>query len=101
MYRMFLTVLAFVFAPLAYAADVAEQIGLFAALIEGLSSNSMLLVGIAAVLELVLRLVPSKKPLSILVVAAAIVKGLAKLFVVLDNLLDKLLPQNAESKDKE
>jgi hypothetical protein len=46
----------------------------------------------------VLRLLPTKKPLSIAHVVAAVVKGLAKILNKLAEILDKVLPQNSEEK---
>lgn len=51
------------------------------------------------VLEFVFRLLPTKKPLSVLHVVASVVKGLAAILTKLSSLLDKILPQNSEEKE--
>jgi hypothetical protein len=48
---------------------------------------------VAVVLELILRVVPSAKPLSLLYAAAAILKGVGSILVKAGELLDKVLPQ--------
>ena len=60
--------------------------------VEGMSAT------IAVVLEFVLRLLPTKKPLSIAHVVAAVVKGLAKILTKIAEILDSVLPQNSEEK---
>jgi anaerobic C4-dicarboxylate transporter len=51
------------------------------------------------VLEFVFRLLPTKKPLSVLRIVASVVKGLAAILSKLSNLLDKILPQNSQDKE--
>ena len=48
---------------------------------------------VAVVLEIVLRLIPSKAPLSILHVAAVVLKKVGAICLAAGGLLDKVLPQ--------
>lgn len=67
--------------------------------LEFLTSAEGMAATLAIVLEFVFRLIPTKKPLSVLRIAATAVKGLAAIFTKLDALLDKIVPQNAEEKE--
>lgn len=51
------------------------------------------------VLEFVFRLLPTKKPLSIMHIVASVVRGVAAILTKLSALLDKILPQNSELKE--
>lgn len=61
--------------------------------VEGMSAT------LVVVLEFVFRLLPTKKPLSVLHVVAKAVNGLALILGKLGALLDKVLPQNSEEKE--
>jgi hypothetical protein len=66
---------------------------LFSKALEFLSSVEGSALSISLVLELVFRLIPSKKPLSVLYVVASGLKKSGELFIKLGHLLDKVLPQ--------
>jgi hypothetical protein len=66
---------------------------LFSKALEFLSSVEGSALSISLVLELVFRLVPSKKPLSVLYVVASGLKVSGELFIKTGKLLDKVLPQ--------
>lgn len=51
------------------------------------------------VLEFVFRLLPTKKPLSVLHIVASVVKGLAAILGKLSKILDSVLPQNSQDKE--
>ncbi len=67
--------------------------GIFEAILKFLSSAMGQSAVVAMILEFVLRLVKSEKPLSILYIIAAVVKKIGDIFVKLGQLLDKVLPQ--------
>jgi DNA-binding HxlR family transcriptional regulator len=48
---------------------------------------------IAVVVEFVLRMIKSEKPLSVLYLAANVIKKSGEILVKIGNLLDKILPQ--------
>ena len=56
--------------------------------------SSPVLVSIAFVIELALRLVPSEKPKSLVLMVKGIFNACAKVFEILSAILDKVLPQN-------
>jgi len=58
-----------------------------------MSANGMAAT-VAVVLEFVLRLVPSEKPLSLLRVVVAVLRKVSSVLVALCDLSDKVLPQN-------
>jgi hypothetical protein len=69
--------------------DVVEVIGSA----EGMAAT------LVVVLEFLFRLIPTKKPLSVLHVVAKVANGLGLIFSKVGALLDKVLPQNAEEKE--
>jgi hypothetical protein len=60
--------------------------------VEGMSAT------LIVVSEFVFRLLPTKKPLSVLSVVAKVFNGLGAIFSKAGSLLDKILPQNSEEK---
>lgn len=66
---------------------------IFDTIIEWLTSATGATATIAVVVEFVLRLIPSKQPLSIAHLVGDIVKKCGSIFVLLGSLLDKVLPQ--------
>ena len=57
--------------------------------------------GLALILEFVLRLVPSEKPLSFAHLGVKFLRGVCRVAEKTADLLDKLLPQNVKSEEKE
>lgn len=51
---------------------------------------------VALVLEFVLRMIPSQKPVSVLHVVGEVSKKVGAIFIALGGLLDKVLPQNVK-----
>ncbi len=64
-----------------------------AKIMEALSSVEGASVTIALVLEFVFRMIPSQKPLSIIYMVAAALKGVGEILVKAGHVLDKVLPQ--------
>jgi hypothetical protein len=66
---------------------------LFSKALSFLASVEGSALSISLVLELVFRLIPSKKPLSVLYVAASALKKVGEFCIKIGHLLDKVLPQ--------
>jgi hypothetical protein len=69
---------------------------LFSKALEFLASVEGSALSIALVLEFVFRLIPSKKPLSILFFIASFLQKLGHFFIKVGEFLDKVLPQKLE-----
>lgn len=81
----------FLLLPLvALAQDVADKIDSVATKIP---SEGVLIVGAAAILEVILRAIKSEKPLSIMHLVARVIRALSTLFDKIADLMDKVLPQ--------
>lgn len=59
-----------------------------------LASNPAVLGVLAMVAEVIMRMMPTEKPLSIAQVVAKVIRSIAKVAEVTANALDKILPQN-------
>lgn len=57
-------------------------------------SNPALAIALGFALEIALRLMKTDKPVSILRVVSGVLKGIIKVALALDALLDKVVPQN-------
>jgi CBS domain containing-hemolysin-like protein len=76
------------------AIEVSESIpgeSLFELILSAIEGAGKQVAIIAIVLEFVLRAIPSKKPLSVLIVVAQVVHFLARIFEALSKFLDRLL----------
>lgn len=84
--------------PVACFAAEAADLGFMDKIIEFLksASTSSILVGVAMMVEMVLRLIKSEKPLSILHLISAAMKKVAEICKMGAELLDKVLPQNTK-----
>jgi hypothetical protein len=69
---------------------------LFLKITEFLTSAMGVSATVAVVLEFIFRLIPSKKPLSILWVIVSVAKKLSEILALLAKLGDKVLPQVVE-----
>jgi hypothetical protein len=65
-----------------------------AKVLEVLGSAEGMVATIAIVLEFLLRVIPTKKPLGILHIVAKVAHGLGEIFSRIGKFLDKVLPQN-------
>jgi hypothetical protein len=53
-------------------------------------------IAIALVLEVVFRLIPSEKPLGIIIAVASIAKGVGQVLIKFSELLNKVIPQKVK-----
>jgi hypothetical protein len=68
---------------------------------EFLSSAAGASATIAVILEFAFRLLPSKKPLSVLHVAGKFARAVGEILVKVADFLDKVLPQHIKEEQKE
>jgi len=66
---------------------------MFDSILDAITSATGMSATIAIVLEFVLRLVKSDKPLSILYVISNVIKKLSEILTKVSDLLDKVIPQ--------
>lgn len=75
--------------------DVPLKLGEWAADVDGFLSGPAI-IGLAAVLEVVFRLIKSEKPLGILHGVRAILRGVEKILEIVISGMDKVLPQRTK-----
>jgi len=68
-------------------------------ILKGLSSIEGMSATLVIVLELVFRVMPTKKPLSVLHIVGSSLSGLGMIFSKTGEILSKVLPQNSEEKE--
>lgn len=61
--------------------------------LELLSSAEGASVTIAIVLEVVFRMLPSEKPIGVILMVSGIIKGVGNVLIKLSSLVDKVIPQ--------
>ncbi len=96
-----LVLLAVFMVPVELLADAADGIATSVPVMDKIETgitgvNSTILSGIAVVLELVFRLIPTSKPLSILHLIGWIIGSAGRILVGAGNLSDKVLPQKTK-----
>ena len=92
--KFFACVVAFLFSFVVFADGEVAQPDVLDKIIAALTGISgPVLVGAAAVIELVFRLLKTDKPLSIAHVVAASARKVSDALEILANILDKILPQ--------
>jgi hypothetical protein len=100
MSKILTLVFTFLFTMLCYASDVPVEAmpgeSVFEFLMKLLASAEGASIGIALVLELVLRAFPTKKPMSILLAVAYIAEKSGAFLSGFAKFLNKILPQNVK-----
>lgn len=94
---IFITVMTMLMAASAFAVDAVLEApgqGIFDMIFKALSSAEGASIAIALGLEVLLRVVPSKKPLGILIAVASVCENLGIAFSRFAKFLHGVLPQN-------